>query len=151
MNYGAIFIIWDRMFGTFTPEVEKACFGVIDAFRSWNLIAANFNVFGSLLRQAKALPKATDRLKLWFMPPGWDPSGPKPIPRTEGRPKFDPPILDGRKNTILLYFIMAILLGFAGVSLAPEVRLWPLVATTAVIELFLLWRLGQIMDASDKP
>jgi sterol desaturase/sphingolipid hydroxylase (fatty acid hydroxylase superfamily) len=30
-NYGSVLIIWDRMFGTYEPEVEKVEYGVVDA------------------------------------------------------------------------------------------------------------------------
>jgi alkylglycerol monooxygenase len=35
-NYGGIFIIWDRLFGTFTDESEEPRYGVIKPIKSYN-------------------------------------------------------------------------------------------------------------------
>jgi sterol desaturase/sphingolipid hydroxylase (fatty acid hydroxylase superfamily) len=36
-NYGAILIIWDRIFGTFEEEKEDVVFGVTTQVRSFNI------------------------------------------------------------------------------------------------------------------
>lgn len=145
-NYGGVFVIWDRLFGTFVPEVEQVRYGVIDPYQSWNAVAANFNVFSSLLRQAKTFSRLRDQFKLWFMPPGWDPAGPKEIPSTEGRAKFDPPFAEDAKRGLFILLILAIVVGSTAVTIPPDGPLWPLVAGLALIEFFLLWALGRKMD-----
>lgn len=35
-NYGSTFIIWDRMFGTFQPEIEQADYGITKPVNSYN-------------------------------------------------------------------------------------------------------------------
>jgi sterol desaturase/sphingolipid hydroxylase (fatty acid hydroxylase superfamily) len=41
-NFGAVLIVWDRLFGTFTPEADEPTYGVDDArLRSSNPLRAN--------------------------------------------------------------------------------------------------------------
>lgn len=40
-NFAAIFIIWDRLFGTFTPETEKAVYGVKNHPGTWDPVQIN--------------------------------------------------------------------------------------------------------------
>ena len=47
-NYGAILSIWDRMFGTFEPELNEAdthelYFGVVPPLHSWDPLWANLH------------------------------------------------------------------------------------------------------------
>ncbi|HEY8099795.1 MAG TPA: sterol desaturase family protein [Burkholderiaceae bacterium] len=72
-NYAAIFIIWDRMFGTFAEEKEKCVYGTIEPFNSWDPIWSVSHVFWKLLKDAIATRSWKDKLKIWFMPPGWKP------------------------------------------------------------------------------
>jgi len=49
-NYGSVLIIWDRLFGTFEPEVvpgdsEPLFYGVIPPLNSWNPLWANLHHF----------------------------------------------------------------------------------------------------------
>ena len=61
-NFGGMFIVWDRLFGTFTPESEPPCFGITTPLRSWNPLTAQFHYLGYLLsllkhRHCKEWPK----------------------------------------------------------------------------------------------
>lgn len=47
-NYGAIFIFWDRMFGTFEAEEEEVRYGLTKPFKSNNPIDVAFNEFVQL-------------------------------------------------------------------------------------------------------
>ncbi len=74
-NYGAISIIWDRLFGSFQEEEEEPLYGTVNAYGSWNPIWANFHYWVDLFNQARKAPHFTDKLKVWFMRPGWAPRG----------------------------------------------------------------------------
>ncbi|NMU25355.1 sterol desaturase family protein, partial [Vibrio parahaemolyticus] len=41
-NYAGVLIIWDRMFGTFEPEVETVRYGVSKPVNSFNPIRVTF-------------------------------------------------------------------------------------------------------------
>ena len=74
-NYAGILIVWDRMFGTFEPEVGPCTYGSLSPLRSWNPLRANLQPWADLWRASRALPRLADQLLLWFRPPEWKPEG----------------------------------------------------------------------------
>lgn len=44
-NYGGMFILWDRWFGTFQAETEEPVFGTVKRLKSYNPLYANVHVF----------------------------------------------------------------------------------------------------------
>ncbi len=73
-NYGGMLIIWDRLFGTYAEEGEEKCvYGTRPPLNSWDPIWANLTVYWNLIRDAWRMESWTDRLRIWFMPPGWKP------------------------------------------------------------------------------
>ena len=75
-NYGGVFIIWDRLFGTFQEEdeAEPVIFGVTTPLASWNPLWANWQFYGQLLADARRAERWWDKLRIWFMPTGWRPA-----------------------------------------------------------------------------
>jgi sterol desaturase/sphingolipid hydroxylase (fatty acid hydroxylase superfamily) len=75
-NYAGVFIIWDRMFGTFTPELdeEPVRYGIVKQLGSFNLIWAAFHEWVGIARDVWRAPW---RYKLGYiaMPPGWSHDG----------------------------------------------------------------------------
>lgn len=72
-NYGGIFIIWDRLFGTFQPELFRPHYGLtkpVDTFNIWTLQTHEYVAIARDLRGARRL---RDRLGYVFGPPGWQP------------------------------------------------------------------------------
>ncbi len=74
-NYSQIFIIWDKIFGTFQPELEdeKPVYGVTRAVKTWNPWIINFQHFWLLVKDAWRTALWRDKLRIWFMPTGWRP------------------------------------------------------------------------------
>lgn len=72
-NHAGVFIIWDRMFGTFQEEEEKPTYGVTQPVDTWNPIWANIKPYAAMAQQIKATPKWSDRLKVLYKKPGWRP------------------------------------------------------------------------------
>ncbi len=73
-NYGGMLIIWDRLFGTYAEEGEEKCvYGTRPPLDSWDPIWANLTVYWKLIRDAWRMENLADRLRIWFMPPGWKP------------------------------------------------------------------------------
>ncbi len=70
-NYAGIFIIWDRMFGTFQDEDEPVLYGTLKPLRSWNPLWANVQPWVALARSSAAEERWINKLKIWFMPPAW--------------------------------------------------------------------------------
>lgn len=75
-NYGQIFIVWDRLFGTFQPELQEvpAVYGVKRPVKTWNPIIINWQHLGLLWLDAWRTKSWWDRARIWFMPTGWRPA-----------------------------------------------------------------------------
>ncbi len=75
-NYGQIFIFWDRLFGTFQPELKEvpAVYGVSRPVSTWNPIKINFLHMQLLLKDAWRTKKWADKLKVFYGPTGWRPA-----------------------------------------------------------------------------
>jgi alkylglycerol monooxygenase len=75
-NYSQIFIVWDKLFGTFQEELPAvpAVYGVTRPVRTWNPIKINFMHLWLLIQDAWRTNNYIDKLKIWFMPLGWRPS-----------------------------------------------------------------------------
>lgn len=74
-NHAGVFIIWDRMFGTFQEEEEEPNYGLVSPLRSWNPFWGQVHYLVKLGRTAVAAPYWNDKLRLWFMAPAWVPAG----------------------------------------------------------------------------
>ena len=74
-NYASIFIIWDKMFGTFQKELDSvpAVYGVKKPVKTWNPIIINFLHLFQILKDSIRTKKWKDKIKVWFMPTGWRP------------------------------------------------------------------------------
>ena len=70
-NYAGIFIVWDRLFGTFEPEVEKVRYGIDKPIRSNNpfvVFLHGVQRLGAKIRAAKGIQ---NKFGLLVKPPGW--------------------------------------------------------------------------------
>jgi sterol desaturase/sphingolipid hydroxylase (fatty acid hydroxylase superfamily) len=74
-NYSQIFIIWDKLFGTFQEERDDvpAVYGVTRPVHTWNPIKINFMHLWLLIQDAWRAQSWWDKLRIWFMPLGWRP------------------------------------------------------------------------------
>ena len=72
-NYSGIFIIWDRMFGTFAEEREKVVFGITEPVNSVNPIKVFLHGLYRLGRQVATTRGFANKLRVLVKPPGWQP------------------------------------------------------------------------------
>ena len=68
-NYAGIFIVWDRLFGTFTPERERCVYGLVHPLHSHNPLRLTFHEWIAMLRDARLASGARARLLQLFGPP----------------------------------------------------------------------------------
>lgn len=76
-NHAGIFIIWDRLFGTFVEEREDdpPVYGItknIETFNPWRIA---FHEWAAMLSQAARAPGVLHKLRYVFAPPGWSHDG----------------------------------------------------------------------------
>ncbi|GAA0190344.1 sterol desaturase family protein [Fulvivirga kasyanovii] len=72
-NHAGVFIIWDKMFGTFQEEEERPTYGITKPINSWNPVWVNLDHYVWMWGYLKKIPKWKDRLKFMFYKPGWFP------------------------------------------------------------------------------
>ena len=75
-NYSQVFIIWDKLFGTFQEELAEvpAVYGITKPAATWNPIKINFQHLYLLIRDAWRTKNILDKFRIWFMPTGWRPA-----------------------------------------------------------------------------
>ena len=75
-NLSQVFIIWDKLFGTFQEELDEVppVYGVKRPSRSWNPVIINFYHLWQLIKDAWHTNSIAAKLKIWFMPTGWRPA-----------------------------------------------------------------------------
>ncbi len=75
-NHAGIFIIWDRMFGTFEPEVEKPIYGLTKNIDTYNPLRIAFDEWYYLLKDFfGSKTSLLNRVKYLIKPPGWKHDG----------------------------------------------------------------------------
>lgn len=74
-NYGGVFILWDRMFGSFQEELEhEPCiYGIRKPLASWNPVWANLHFYWQLFKDAWRTDSWKSKFVIWFKPTGWRP------------------------------------------------------------------------------
>lgn len=70
-NYGGILIIFDRMFGTFEPEVEPVDYGIVRQPKTNNLWTLNIHEWKDMFSDAMKAGPIWLRLKHIWAPPEW--------------------------------------------------------------------------------
>jgi sterol desaturase/sphingolipid hydroxylase (fatty acid hydroxylase superfamily) len=124
-NYGGVFIIWDRFFGTYQNELieEIPIFGLRKPLNSWNPLWANIHVYWNLLADIKNTRNPMDKIKFPFKKPGWNPSENKnagQINQSDLNNKFNPELKLPTKSYILSQFVITVTLSLLAPSLVSE-------------------------------
>ena len=77
-NYAGVFIVWDRMFGTFVPELDSDPpeFGIVKQLETYNPLMVAFHEFLALVRDCVKDGLRPDRwIRRAINGPGWSPDG----------------------------------------------------------------------------
>lgn len=74
-NFSQIFILWDKLFGTFQEELSEVppVYGVKKPVATWNPILINFQHAGRVWLDFFRTKSWKDKARIWFMPTGWRP------------------------------------------------------------------------------
>ncbi|MES2799067.1 MAG: sterol desaturase family protein [Bacteroidota bacterium] len=70
-NYGAVFIIWDRIFGTFEEEQEEVVFGITAPYESNDATWANVHFYTEMWEGMKRERSLKDKIALLFKGPDY--------------------------------------------------------------------------------
>lgn len=74
-NHAGIFIIWDKLFGTFEPEGEPVDYGLTKNIHTYNPVRIAFHEWRAMLRDSLHAKTWCGRLGYLLMPPGWTEDG----------------------------------------------------------------------------
>ena len=74
-NHGGIFIVWDRLFGTFEVEGEPVVYGLTKDIKTFNLFQIGFHEVVAIARDVRRAPGLRAKLGYLFAPPGWSHDG----------------------------------------------------------------------------
>ncbi len=72
-NYAGIFIIWDRLFGSFEPEGERVRYGLTKNITSHNPVHVAYHEWAAMIRDVVGADTWRDRVGFTLGPPGWSP------------------------------------------------------------------------------
>ena len=73
-NYAGILIVWDRLFGSFQPELHRPTYGLTTPVGTTNVLKLQTHEYAAIARDVRAVPTLRDKLGYVFGPPGWRPS-----------------------------------------------------------------------------
>jgi sterol desaturase/sphingolipid hydroxylase (fatty acid hydroxylase superfamily) len=150
-NYGGIFMVWDRMFGTFVEETETCVYGTRSPLESWDPLWANLEVYADLARKSRQVERWSDKVRIWLKPPGWQPAATtgaawhKPAFDLRAVRTYDPPM--GRAVRVLatVQLTLAICAAVPLLWYADSMPRAALVAGAIAI-VALLWLTGALMQ-----
>ena len=125
-NYGAMFIIWDRLFGTYQAEEAEPCvYGTRPLLNTWNPIRANTLVYADLWRDCLETRHWIDKCRVWLKHPGWQPADlaarrPNPVFEISQVAVYNPPLSRSVQLTAIASFVLAAVLAAVYLWRAPQ-------------------------------
>ncbi|RJF93274.1 sterol desaturase family protein [Sphingomonas cavernae] len=76
-NYAGVFIVWDRMFGSFVREHDddRPRYGIVKNLGSYNVLWAAFHEWAGIAKDVWKAPGIGNKLRYIIAPPGWSHDG----------------------------------------------------------------------------
>lgn len=74
-NHAGILIIWDRMFGSFQPEMHKPKYGLTKNVNTYNPVKIAFFEWVNIAKDLKKSGSVGNAIKYIINPPGWSHDG----------------------------------------------------------------------------
>ena len=76
-NHGGVLIIWDRMFGTFSRELdeEPVVYGLTKNIESYNPATVAFGEYANIVKDVLRTENWVDKARYLLLAPGWSHDG----------------------------------------------------------------------------
>jgi sterol desaturase/sphingolipid hydroxylase (fatty acid hydroxylase superfamily) len=74
-NHAGIFILWDRLFGTYERERARVVYGLTKNLHTFNLAKVGFHDVAAVVHDVRRAPTLGAKLGYVFAPPGWSHDG----------------------------------------------------------------------------
>jgi len=142
-NYGHIFIIWDRLFGTFSEEEEEPDYGITSGFEEANAYSATFSYWKNLFIRAKRTKRFSDKIKVFLKGPKWTPPDVDHLPNnfkvdSNGNRIAYKINLEKEKRYYVLFSVLITAFSFIGMlivktNLGPETSLEALISNRIIL------------------
>lgn len=150
-NYAGVFIVWDRWFGTYTPEVQEPVYGLTTPLRSWNPLWVQVHQYVAIAGNVWHARNWRDRLHYLFGSPAWRPAeqgGPARLPDVsrESFTPFDPQLPRGIAWYALVQFALAVPVALWFLTNASRLPVGQLVAGAFYIALSLT-NVGGVLES----
>lgn len=112
-NHAGIFIVWDRLFGSFVAEdrseAARPVYGTVKPLTTWNPLLATWQPFKDIGQKLAASTTLADHLRSLFAPPEWLPPGMIAAASVTGaRPKHDHRAPAGVVSYVVVSFVVVL-------------------------------------------
>ncbi|CEG56868.1 sterol desaturase family protein [Legionella fallonii] len=150
-NYGAILIIWDRLFGTYQEETEKPIYGTLHPLNSWCPIKTITQVYSLLIKRALNTKGFLNRIKIFYKPPEWNSAANPSVSMQDIKEiaTYDPPISKLSKWIAGSLFVIFFICSLYFILLSEHFSLWPGLGCAITI-LTGLYCVGLLIDKPQK-
>ncbi len=147
-NYGAILIVWDRLFGTFADETEEPVYGITKPLASFNPAWAQVHYFVEMASMMWRAPRWRDKAQVLWRGPAWAPVGLERPPPSEVRPdttvKYDPV---PRAPALVVVMVFGVLVALAFSLMLLHTKLPSLVLSGGAVTVLVgLQVMGLVVD-----
>lgn len=113
-NHAGVFIVWDRMYGSFQVEEEEPHYGVTTQLTSFNPVWSNLHHYAFVWRTFRAARGLRDKLGVLFRKTGWRPDylgGPMVPPEVSpDHVKYQPEVPRWVKVYAVVHFAVAVVI-----------------------------------------
>lgn len=150
-NYAGIFIIWDRMFGTFQEELEEPVYGLVHPLQTWNPLEGQIAHFKYVFQRVREEKSWSSKLATLWKGPGWHEGTPRlglleEIPEVDvaTAQKYNPHVPWSDSIYTILHFSMVI--AFSMFLLSHRFQSYILHSIITFFMVFSLMCFGAIFD-----
>jgi sterol desaturase/sphingolipid hydroxylase (fatty acid hydroxylase superfamily) len=110
-NYGALLMIWDKLFGTFAEERAACVYGTLKPVNTWNPLRALLELYLALALAAWRTRRWSDKCRVWFKAPGWQPADlatQSPARRDDSNAggRYDPVLTPAQQWTSIAHLVL---------------------------------------------
>jgi len=159
-NYGAVLVLWDRLFGSFRAETEPCVYGTRTPLNSWDPLWATAQGYRALWERMRRTPRWADKLRVLVKPPGWLPPGlheqaPDDAGMSAGtgagmttgiaQAVFDPPMRPAQRAVAVAGFLVVLAAGTTFLWRADGLDAWRSAAAALGVAGG-LWSIGAVMS-----
>src|SRR5262245_53885135 len=119
-NYASMFVIWDRLFGTYEREREEPVFGTLKPLPGTNPLHANVEPWRDLAAAARAARGWVAKLRVWLGPPAATYAA-----AVASRVPAAPPRVSSGATVFTVAFVLLIVATVGYMYLAPSLSALP--------------------------